>query len=470
MKSAGRPNVILIIVDALRKDYAGPLEARLERLGFVSYENAIAAAAWTIPSHASMFSGLYPLFHGAHERSDMDVTMVKIEESGEWFTRRLSTMGYETFFVSANPFLHTLGRSHFNRFYAPPLRCPVEWIAGKQSMNLSELKRRYNVTGGLGLLKAFISSRKFALLIDLVLKKLLGRRMVNRVYMLYLLPALYLRAGANRWPLDKGASEIIRALDGLLGAAAEGVPKLLFINMMEVHEPYSRMESREDSHLHIMHNLRTGRLNHDLARLWQRRYPQHVDCATERVLELMEVLRQRGAFDSSLIIVAGDHGQLLGEHGRLGHGFFLYDELLRVPLCIRYPSPVKASIAGSRPGFVSLTRLKPLVMELVERGQVNDSLLYSDTVFAEHHGLRNPPGDPGNETQEDAIREIEKYRIAIYHRGFRGIFNVADWRFDEIASCQPGEVVTAEAEAQMKSHIVRFLKAAVLPGTAVAKL
>ena len=175
-------------------------------------------------------------------------------------------------------------------------------------------------------------------------------------------------------------------------------------------------------------------------------------------------------FDSSLIIVTSDHGQLLGEHGRLGHGSFLYDELLRVPLCIRYPSAVKASIAGSRPGFVSLTRLKPLVMELVERGQVDDGLLYSDTVFAEYHGLHQPMDEPENETQAANIRELEKYKIAIYHHGFRGIFNVADWRFDEIASCQPGEAVTAEAEAQMKSSIVRFLKAAAVPRTAGAKL
>ena len=55
----GDPNVIFIVVDTLRKDYAKPLEKELKELGFISYENTIAPAPWTIPSHASIFTGLY---------------------------------------------------------------------------------------------------------------------------------------------------------------------------------------------------------------------------------------------------------------------------------------------------------------------------------------------------------------------------------------------------------------------------
>ena len=51
-------NIIFIVVDALRKDYAKPLEDALVNLGFVKYEKAIAPAPWTIPSHASMLTGL----------------------------------------------------------------------------------------------------------------------------------------------------------------------------------------------------------------------------------------------------------------------------------------------------------------------------------------------------------------------------------------------------------------------------
>jgi len=54
-------NVILIVIDTLRKDYAKHLEVELEKLGFLSYEKAVAPASWTAPSHASIFTGLYPI-------------------------------------------------------------------------------------------------------------------------------------------------------------------------------------------------------------------------------------------------------------------------------------------------------------------------------------------------------------------------------------------------------------------------
>ena len=64
-----RPNVVILIIDALREDYSSGLEA-LRELGFVRYENAIAPAPWTLPSHASLITGLYPSQHGVHESRD----------------------------------------------------------------------------------------------------------------------------------------------------------------------------------------------------------------------------------------------------------------------------------------------------------------------------------------------------------------------------------------------------------------
>ena len=60
-------NIFLIVINASRKDYSLYLEGLLKKLGFVSYENVIAPAPWTTPSHASMFLGVYPSFHDAHE-------------------------------------------------------------------------------------------------------------------------------------------------------------------------------------------------------------------------------------------------------------------------------------------------------------------------------------------------------------------------------------------------------------------
>ncbi len=64
------PNVILIVVDTLRDDYSYPLKENLKKFGFISYNNAIAPTSWTIPSHASLFTGLYPPYFTKYMRQN----------------------------------------------------------------------------------------------------------------------------------------------------------------------------------------------------------------------------------------------------------------------------------------------------------------------------------------------------------------------------------------------------------------
>lgn len=98
-------NIVIIVVDTLRKDYAKPLERELRKLGFISYDNAIAPATWTTPSIASLFTGLYPSYHWAHEKKDKKVvTDVKLN-SKTILTEELSESGYETYLFTANPLI-----------------------------------------------------------------------------------------------------------------------------------------------------------------------------------------------------------------------------------------------------------------------------------------------------------------------------------------------------------------------------
>jgi len=53
--------------------------------------------------------------------------------------------------------------------------------------------------------------------------------------------------------------------------------------------------------------------------------------------QVLTKLEQLGLYDSTLIIITGDHGEMLGEHGELNHGFFIYESALRVPLVFRGP-------------------------------------------------------------------------------------------------------------------------------------
>ena len=75
---------------------------------------------------------------------------------------------------------------------------------------------------------------------------------------------------------------------------------------------------------------------------FRERFPDHPyrGCVAYMDAELgkfFDFLRQSGLWEKTLIVVAGDHGESLGEHGETTHGFFLYQETLRVPLLIRAP-------------------------------------------------------------------------------------------------------------------------------------
>ena len=99
------PNVILIVIDTLRKDYAKYLEVELEKLGFLSYEKAIAPASWTVPSHASIFTGFYPINHGVHVTRDKKLRSFRIKPHLYMFMLQniLKNMGYKNYLFTANP-------------------------------------------------------------------------------------------------------------------------------------------------------------------------------------------------------------------------------------------------------------------------------------------------------------------------------------------------------------------------------
>jgi len=71
--------------------------------------------------------------------------------------------------------------------------------------------------------------------------------------------------------------------------------------------------------------------------------------------KLMAALRANGAYDRTVIAVAADHGEALGEHGEQSHGLFLYDETIHVPLLIKLPMGRSAGRPiTSRVGLVDL--------------------------------------------------------------------------------------------------------------------
>ena len=60
-------------------------------------------------------------------------------------------------------------------------------------------------------------------------------------------------------------------------------------------------------------------------------YAGGIAFADSQLGRLIDALRAKGVFDSTAIIIAGDHGESFGEHGEIEHGIFLYEGTLHVP-------------------------------------------------------------------------------------------------------------------------------------------
>ncbi len=102
-----RPNVLVVVWDTVRADrtslhgYRRPTTPRLDALGREAavFEQARSPGIWTLPSHASLFTGLAPETHGAEER------WMWLDDRHLTLAEHLSGHGYDTLSVAANSLL-----------------------------------------------------------------------------------------------------------------------------------------------------------------------------------------------------------------------------------------------------------------------------------------------------------------------------------------------------------------------------
>jgi arylsulfatase A-like enzyme/Flp pilus assembly protein TadD len=125
--------------------------------------------------------------------------------------------------------------------------------------------------------------------------------------------------------------------------AHQGRPFFLFLHFYDPHDPYAPPEP--------------------FASQWKASpYEGEVAFTDHCVGQVLEKLRQLGLYDDTLIVLTGDHGEMLGEHGELNHGFFVYEGALRVPLVMKVPGAAAAARPIERP--VSLVDVAPTILSL----------------------------------------------------------------------------------------------------------
>ncbi len=137
----------------------------------------------------------------------------------------------------------------------------------------------------------------------------------------------------------EGALTVHAALRWL--AANKGQPAFVFIHLFELHTPYSVPE-----------------------RLGISRYDAQLELEDEIIGRLKLALMQSGWWDKSLNVLFADHGEGLGDHGELSHGYFIYQSTLHVPLIFHWPTGYSGQPEQARqPG--GLIDLAPTVLDFL---------------------------------------------------------------------------------------------------------
>ncbi|MEO8595845.1 MAG: sulfatase [Candidatus Solibacter sp.] len=335
IKQTNRPDIILIVMDTVRADhlseygYERNTTPNLKALAADStvYTNAISASDITLSSHASLFTGMYPSWHGAYCDPRNAAYGRAISERYPIVSELLHGGGYHTRGVAANLYLRAdfgLERG-FDEFRIPR---PVPILAAENGFMLRHGFRR--------LLSFVFDTAQF-----------------DRLYATGQdITALVVSGGAEAGPAR---------------------PAFTFINYMDAHFPYlppspydARFPGRkprttqDDLELQ-QHALVTGKSDVPGYRLHAvSQYDGGIAYLDWQIGQVTAWLKRRGSYDNTMIIVTSDHGESFGERQRVGHANSPYQNLLHVALLVKYPHQERRGIE-SRP--VSLTGVAPTILE-----------------------------------------------------------------------------------------------------------
>jgi arylsulfatase A-like enzyme len=313
------PNVLLVVFDVVRAanvsayGYPRPTAPVLEQMSRegVRFERAFATAPWTLPSHASMFTGRYPTELTAGYRRALEDGPVTIAEL-------LSARGYRTAGFTANEVytgwdarLHRGFQrwSDYQRTLAQVRYSGLPW----QTSTVGELWRARSLRD------VWVAVRYVPLRVPTNLSFDLKRGgTVSRDFLAW----------------EKGL--------------ADDRPFFAFLNYFDAHRPrYAPPDIQAQF---------TGQ------RMQLDRYDGAIAFIDRELGMVLDSLRARGRLDNTIVAVVGDHGELLGEHRFVGHSNTVYRDVLWVPFLLRYPPRLAGGTTHAPP--VSLRDLGATLLDL----------------------------------------------------------------------------------------------------------
>ncbi|MEP7001492.1 MAG: sulfatase [bacterium] len=425
-------NVLVIVWDAVRarnlsvygyQRATTPQLAALAAHG-VAFDHAIATAPYTLPTHASLFTGLWAHEFSASWETALDGSMPTLAGA-------LNARGYRTGAFSANHIL-------------------VNWEYG--------------------LLRDFVHAEDYRLGV--------GELARSSALIKWLLSFDTLRSAIGWYdaPGRRDAADIRTSFVSWLDQD-KSRPFFAFLNVFDAHDPYlppapfdtlfapplegaaGHARARELS-VAAKHRL----AGPDVAR--QRdAYDGAIAYADDNLGQVLATLEQRGLLRNTLVVVLGDHGEAFGEHGIFTHGNDVYGEAIEVPLVMALPGRVPAGVRV--PGLVSVRDVSATIADvlgfagptwplpgrsLASRWNGGNGTAASDTVLSEidiipRGGLAWYPVRRGN------VRAVEAWPWKLITVGSQAeLFNLVS---------DPGEHVNLASKAEngaVRDSLIEVLK------------
>jgi arylsulfatase A-like enzyme len=157
------------------------------------------------------------------------------------------------------------------------------------------------------------------------------------------------------------------------------------------------------------HGVR-ARVRRRIQRSLVEQYDTAVRYTLDRVGEMLELLRHDGSYQGALVIVTGNHGEELFDHGGFGHGATLYEEVLRVPLYLKLPGEESPRTIETP---VSLLDVVPTVLDVLGREPGN---LVGRSLAGLARGGAPAAGEPGFVAWLDQPRRAARARALLSGR------------------------------------------------------
>jgi arylsulfatase A-like enzyme len=323
--SQGMPNILLIILDTTRAlnlglyGYERDTSPGIDRFarGGVTFDRVFATAPWTLPSHASMFTGRLPTEFNADWNLPLDAQWPTLAEA-------LASRGYATTgFIG-------------NTIYA---------------------------TREMGLDRGFMHYEDHPVSMAQVVKSAsLGRAIMGpqlRGLLHYYTPLAHKSAATIN-------EQFTRWLD-----ANPGRPFFAFLNYFDTHSPYlppapfagrfGPIEPRTNVPVEPQTDWTPEQVE-----LQRNAYDASLAYLDSELDSLFAELGRRGTLANTLVILSADHGEEMHEHGVMEHGNSLYRPAVQVPLIVVWPGHVPAGLRVA--SAVSIRDIPRTVLELSGAG------------------------------------------------------------------------------------------------------